>query len=280
MQASDLDRVRKGDALPTPAPIEVAERNDARMTLRPPESVDRPIERSGGLSVWRQITERLERDIRSGRLPAGARLPNEAAMAERFAVNRHTVRRALAELAAKGLVRASAGRGTFIEPPKLAYAIGPRTRFSENVEHEGREASGELLAAETVAAPATIARRLKIRVGAKVLRITLRRRADGIPVVFSTSWLPLPRFARLAERYGVHGSISAALADCGVADYRRAETRIAAREAAADEAAALDIAPRRIVLALDSLNVDAEGTPIQATLALFSADRVELVVAS
>src|SRR4030088_3041402 len=106
------------------------------MTIEATEA-RRSIARGGGHAVWRQIAERIETDIGAGRLPPGARLPNEMQLAETFAVNRHTVRRALAELAAKGLVRASVGRGTFVELPRLAYSIGPRTRFSEIVEREG-----------------------------------------------------------------------------------------------------------------------------------------------
>ena len=66
--------------------------------------VGRSIARGGGHAVWRQIVEHLVADIDAGRLQPGARLPNETTLAETFSVNRHTVRRALSELAAKGLV--------------------------------------------------------------------------------------------------------------------------------------------------------------------------------
>jgi len=238
----------------------------------------RTIARGGGHAVWRQIVEHLAADIDAGRLQPGARLPNEMALAETFSVNRHTVRRALAELAAKGLVRASIGRGTFVELPRLAYPIGPRTRFTEIVESGGREASGELISSDSLVASAEVARRLNLPEGASVLRLVTRRSADGVPVAYGTSFLPLPRFAGLAERWAEYRSITKAFADFGVADYSRAETRITAREAAADEAAELDLAARCIVMVLESLNVDSAGVPIQLTRSLFAADRVELVV--
>ncbi len=50
-----------------------------------------------------------------------------------MAVNRHTVRRAMAELAVRGLVRTERGSGTFVKTDKLDYRIGRRTRFSEIV---------------------------------------------------------------------------------------------------------------------------------------------------
>ncbi|MEJ0097132.1 MAG: GntR family transcriptional regulator [Bauldia sp.] len=79
------------------------------------------IARGGGVSAWRQIADRIAADIGGGRFAPGAQLPVEAKLAEAFAVNRHTVRRALAALAADGLVRATQGRGTFVEAKPLPY---------------------------------------------------------------------------------------------------------------------------------------------------------------
>jgi DNA-binding transcriptional MocR family regulator len=51
-------------------------------------------------ALWREIAETLEVEIARGHAAAGARLPTEAELAARFGVNRHTVRHALADLAA------------------------------------------------------------------------------------------------------------------------------------------------------------------------------------
>ncbi len=61
-------------------------------------------------------------------------------------------------------------------------------------------------------------------------------------------------------------------------DYRRLSSSIGARAAGLDEAGPLDLVAGRIVLVLDNVNVDTAGIRIQATRALFPADRVELVV--
>lgn len=112
------------------------------------------LQRGGGLAAWRQIADALAGEIRSGALAAGAQLPAESALAARFGVNRHTVRRALGVLAEGGLVRTTQGRGSFVEQGPIAYPIGPRTRFSEIVSRTGREAWGDLIAAATVPADA------------------------------------------------------------------------------------------------------------------------------
>jgi GntR family phosphonate transport system transcriptional regulator len=238
------------------------------------------VERGEGVAAWRQIANQLEADIAFGRLSAGSRLPIETELAVRFAVNRHTVRRALAELASRGLVRATPGRGTFVAGRPLAYPIAARTRFSEIVTSAGREAGGRLLAAAEATADARVGEALRIAAGAPVMVLETLRSADGVPISMGTGYFPLPRFAGIADGYASHGSITRALRRCGVADYLRAETRVSARSATSEEAGHLKLRPGRIVLTVDSINVDTDGTPIQFTRAVFAAERAELVVRS
>ncbi|WP_203883846.1 GntR family transcriptional regulator [Planotetraspora kaengkrachanensis] len=61
-----------------------------------------------------RITVALEKEIRSGRVPRGARLPGELALARRFGVSRNTVRTALAELCEAGLIATRTGKGSFV----------------------------------------------------------------------------------------------------------------------------------------------------------------------
>ena len=87
------------------------------------------VERGSGIAVWRQIGESLADDIRNKLYLAGEQLPSEPELAAKFAVNRHTIRRAMGELEQSGLVRIEQGRGTFVQEHAIDYAIGKRTRF-------------------------------------------------------------------------------------------------------------------------------------------------------
>lgn len=237
-----------------------------------------PLARRSGVAAWRQIAERIEADIRGGVFAAGARLPTEAQFAARFGVNRHTVRAAMKVLASQGLVRVAQGSGAFVENHPLAYPIGARTRFSDIVVAQAREPAGKLLRAAETAADAEAAVALGVEAGARALRLESAHFADGVPISWAVVWFPLPRFARMGEAYGATGSITAALAACGVADYRRAITRIGAAAADPLDAARLEIATGRPVLILESVNVDLDGRPMQWTRSRFSADRVKVVV--
>ena len=70
---------------------------------------------ASGVALWRQVADGIERGIADGRFVAGEKLPGEMEIAETYRVNRHTVRRALATLAERGLVRAERGSGTYVE---------------------------------------------------------------------------------------------------------------------------------------------------------------------
>src|SRR5947209_3718058 len=98
-----------------------------------------------GVALWRQVADGIERDIAEGRFAAGERLPGETDIADTYRVNRHTVRRALAALAERRLVRAERGSGTYVEAPRLAYPLRSRTRFSEIVGAGGQEPRGQFI---------------------------------------------------------------------------------------------------------------------------------------
>lgn len=65
-------------------------------------------------SVATRIADRLRDEIRAGAFAAEGRIPTERELAERFAVARNTVRRAIEDLQSSGLVIRHVGRGTFL----------------------------------------------------------------------------------------------------------------------------------------------------------------------
>jgi DNA-binding FadR family transcriptional regulator len=64
----------------------------------------------------RALASYLEGAIRSGRLAEGVRLPPERELSEEFGASRGAVRRVLADLKERGLIRQSVGSGTFVLP--------------------------------------------------------------------------------------------------------------------------------------------------------------------
>ncbi|WP_246523349.1 phosphonate metabolism transcriptional regulator PhnF [Neoroseomonas eburnea] len=237
-----------------------------------------PLARGQGVALWRQIAAMIEGEIARGAKSAGERLPTEAVLTSRFGVNRHTVRRALEDLEARGLIRVEQGRGAFVAEDVVDYRLGPRTRFSELVRGQNREPAGRILRISEIQAETQLAEALGIRRGRPVLRIDRLGLADGRPVVLGAHHLPLPRCTKAAEALETNASITAALEACGIPDYRRRASRITARLPTPEEADLLQQSRSRPVLVAESLNVDPAGEPVDWTQAIYAAGRVQLVV--
>jgi len=236
------------------------------------------LSRGSGTALWRQIEQTLEAELAAGVWAPGAKLPTEAELALRFAVNRLTLRQAIASLVERGLVRVEQGRGTFVQEPVIDYRIARRTRFSENITRQRREPTGRLLRMVELPASAPVARELGLRAGASVLLIETLGMADGRPVSVGSHYFSSARVPGLKSAFEGEGSITRSLKQIGVADYVRRRTRMTARPADSEEARLLQLPKHGPVLVSESVNVDAAGKPLEYGIARFAADRVQLVV--
>ena len=82
-----------------------------------PEAKESNSHRTGKLPLSSQIAEILIRDIHTGVLPDGERLPPERQMAGSMSISIGTLRKALAELEERGLLMRVQGSGNYINHP-------------------------------------------------------------------------------------------------------------------------------------------------------------------
>jgi GntR family phosphonate transport system transcriptional regulator len=229
--------------------------------------------------LWKSITETLRVEIARGHYGPGDKLPTEAELAARFGVNRHTVRRALADMAASGLVHARRGAGVFVASKPVDYPLGRRVRFHQTLAAAGQMAAREILRLETRHADAREAAELALPLGAQVHVYEGVSLADGAPVALFRSVFPADRLPALPEALARTRSVTAALAAAGVADYTRASTRITAKLATATQAATLRVPEGAPILRTEAVNVDAAGHPVEFGRTWFAGDRITLTVA-
>jgi GntR family phosphonate transport system transcriptional regulator len=235
-------------------------------------------EASDGITLWRRIADELAQDIAGGGYASGEKLPGEVDMARRFGVNRHTVRRALAELSERGLVRAERGSGTYVDTVRLAYPISARTRFSEIVGRAGHAPEGRLIAHRCELASPEIAGRLGLGTGAPVVCLEILRSVDRVPMSTATSYVSQALMPDAAKVFARLRSMTKTLAHFGIDDYRRRSTTIKAALADSVQAERLGLSPGRPLLIVESIDVARDGRPVLTSQARMSADRVELVI--
>jgi DNA-binding GntR family transcriptional regulator len=88
--------------------------------------------------AYSEVTLAIREDVRRGKYRPGARLPTLVELAEQYKVSHSTVRLAIKQLAADGLLQVHQGSGTFVAPEKQAY--NPLEGFAEQFESTGHVA--------------------------------------------------------------------------------------------------------------------------------------------
>jgi GntR family phosphonate transport system transcriptional regulator len=235
------------------------------------------IDRNSGISAWKQIADQISRSISSGEFDDTGMVPPEMVLAEKFGVNRHTVRSAIASLAEEGLLKRVQGRGTLIEKrERLVFPISRRTRFSEGLGKQAFEMSTRLIASDEIEATQEIADALKLPLGAAILRTRTVSSADKQQVSISTAHFDKARFPDMAKLIAHHRSVTKAFAAQGVDDYVRVSTEVTGRLASTEEASYLDLSSNAVVLEALSVNADLSGERIQYSRTVFAADRISL----
>ncbi len=231
----------------------------------------------GRSALWTAIRDTLVRDIGEGHYAPGQRLPTEAQLAERFGVNRHTVRRAIADMADQNIVFSRRGAGVFVRHIPTPYRIGRRTRFRQNLAAAGRVAERRILSLETRGASAQEAKALRLAKGDAVHVYEGISLSDGAPLALFCSVFPADRFPKILEHLTENGSVTAALAAHGVSDYTRKSTEITAKAASKTHATLLELPVGDPLLRTVAINIDSAGKPVEFGRTWFAADRVTLM---
>lgn len=225
---------------------------------------------------WEKIRGRISDDIAKGQLSPGDRLPTEPVLAELFGVGRHSVRRAIADLAIEGLLSVEQGRGTFVEVrPMLEYAVGKRTRLRRNLGDQVDDITRVLLGSEIIMASSDLCAQLRLDEGAQVSHARRMTLADRLPIAFGSSWHCAARFPNMLERRAIFGSMTETYESFGINDYVRAETSVHARPAQPDEARMLRQHPDMPVIIIRAVDALTDGTPISVSEVVWSSARVK-----
>ena len=239
-------------------------------------TLQKSIDRTSHRPIWQQIRDILLSEIRSGELGADGRLPAAGRLADRFGVNRHTVRQSLMALEEAGVTETRQGAGSFVVKPVVDYPISSRTRFSDIVLSQGMAPSGEILRVTEKPSTIEVADALDMKRGEGVVMVERACRADGVIIGLARHFFPAARFRIVRTALKTTVSISEALRSAGIDNYTRRSTTISSRLPTSREARLLQQPLSRPVLVSKAVNVDDAETAIEFGVTLFMADRVRL----
>jgi len=101
------------------------------------------VETAPGQKLYRAVVDALRREIETGRFAETQLLPPERVLCELLEVSRTTLRKAIADLIAEGVLYHRHGAGTFIHraTPRVEQPSSRLTSFTEDMRLRGLVAS-------------------------------------------------------------------------------------------------------------------------------------------
>jgi len=238
-----------------------------------------PVDHASPVPAYLQLEQDLRRQIQSGELQDGHRLPPELKLAPLYGVSRVTLRQALERLAGAGLIRRQHGSGTIVTRlPEVTLDLRLVSSVTAQLHDAGYTTQVRVLEQAIGVPPPTTARTLGL--AADALGVVIRRvvEAEGSPLSYNTSWLP----ARLVPGLeGVDfGSSDDSLWSVLAADYglvpAKVRNTLEIISSAAQEADILHVGFGAPLIKLTGLISDKSGQLIEHSTAYWITSRIRI----
>ncbi|WPP01211.1 phosphonate utilization transcriptional regulator PhnR [Pseudomonas sp. HR96] len=221
------------------------------------------------------ISNALQEQIEHGLLSPGCKLPAERKLSEVFATTRITLREALVQLEAKGLIYREERRGWFISPPRLTYDLIKRSHFHAMVRDQGREPSTQLLSARLQPAPAAVCEALQLAPLSSVIQLCRTRRIDERLVLYVEHYLNPQFFPAILEQ-DLSQPLTELYAQQYGIQYGRVRFEMMPTALHAEAAGALKVSVGSPGLRITRVNYDQHGRLIDCDLEYWRHDAIRL----
>lgn len=167
-----------------------------------------------------RLRDHFAAQVHAGKLVAGARLPPERDLAEKFSITRLTLRQALSRMEAEGLIFREERRGWFISPPRVHYDPTSNASFSQSIANQGRVASTKVLSFESTKASVMESQLYDCAIDDPLFVINRLRAVDGRPVLLEKIHIRANRCPGLTDHH-LDGSLTDLMASkYGIIEHR------------------------------------------------------------
>jgi DNA-binding GntR family transcriptional regulator len=235
-----------------------------------------------GVPKYTQISNWLTEMIRKGRYAPQDKLPSESELAALFRVNRNTVRQAIADLVAKGLLQKKNGVGSFVlggphQPVK--YTLQHISSFTDEMHRMGLVPQTRLLHKSVIEAPPEVSHKLMLGKEKRVIWTERLRLGSGIPLVLEKSYLPYREFKDILKMR-LTGSLYHLLTRKFHVNLHRSIQTFRAIVLSKRDAALLGLPPKGPAIFLESIIYDAKNIPVEVLHAYHRGDQYLFEVVS
>ncbi|WP_328490675.1 GntR family transcriptional regulator [Streptomyces zaomyceticus] len=209
-----------------------------------------------------------------GRRPGDA-IPSERTLCATLGVSRPTLRAAVDELVATGLLVREHGRGMFVAPDKITQELVAEHRAAGAPRSRG-DWTSTVLRLRTVRAGARIGRRLAISPAAELVHVTRLRHVDGAPIALEHLHVPADLVPGLTAA-DMEGGFYAHLRERRGIRTAHAVQSIEPTVLSEEEAALLEVPVLSPALLFDRTTSDTNGRPVEYVRSLYRGDRYRIV---
>jgi DNA-binding GntR family transcriptional regulator len=219
--------------------------------------------------------------ISDGRHPVGSLLPNEFELAEQFAVSRSTIRAAMRELQASGVVSRRRNAGTRVEavaPQNTGGGFIQSLGSIEAVQQFGVDTERHVQEVADVVTDERLSRALGCQPGRRWLRISSLRMIPGdatkTPICWTDVYIDGAFAPEVRKRMDSHRDIFSTLVE-KISGRRFGEIRqdISAAGVTADLAEPLKVAPGSYALSIRRQYLFSSNEMAEVSLSIHPADR-------
>ncbi|WP_051687526.1 GntR family transcriptional regulator [Curtobacterium sp. S6] len=209
-------------------------------------------------------------------LSPGAAIPGERQLEKDFGVSRITVRRAVADLVAEGVLIRVHGKGTFVSHGRVRSDLHLAS-FTEDMKQAGLAPSTVVLVAENMVPPSEVATFFDLGAGDTTLCIKRLRSANDAPVSVDESWMR----PELTDYLLAHDLTKSLYGHLASTDYPVSSARQTVEAATVDPemARVLDIDNHAAVLRFfrHTYSVrDSAPIPLEYSVSTYRSDRYQL----
>ena len=147
--------------------------------------------------IYIKIEKYLKDLIDSGEIKQGELLPSENKLCEKFNVTRMTVRSAFNNLVKEGYISRKRGIGSIVLVNRISDNIGTIESYTKEMVNKGYSIITKLISLTIVEADNIIKDKLNLDLGENVWEVKRVRYADGCPVSYMITYMPVKMFPNL-----------------------------------------------------------------------------------
>ena len=236
------------------------------------------VDRQSSEKVYAQIVRFLTSDIESN-FDAGDKYFSETQLSERYAVNRHTIRRAVEILTRQNLLTKRLGSGLYVADKRTVYPIQQSLRLTDAFKTLGLQLHVQVLSMDKVTPSRSISEAFALKPRQQIVCVkTLRYLTDPYQPIALISHYFTPQLSLKAVQ-GYHGDASLGdyLLQQGCAtQLKRAQSSVSHVALKTEHSQHLALAFGSTALKIKTRTVDAQQQLFEYSVSLFPADLIQL----